>query len=162
MLIEDIYKEDEVRYGYVALRPDPQSASKLVGLLQSVGISDGIPANELHSTLMYDVKNSVPHSKLHEVSRPDAIYDDIELEDIIILGNAVVVTYSSQSIIDRFKELSKHMKHSYDENLLHMSFKYSDNTEEDLKKIKEYKKEIFTTLSGLTFYAEYFEPLKDD
>ena len=53
MRINDIYEPENTKYGYVAVKPDFKSANILVNLLKTAGITSGISATDLHSTLMY-------------------------------------------------------------------------------------------------------------
>lgn len=166
MKINDIYEPENINYGYVAVKPDFKSANILVNLLKTAGITSGISASDLHSTLMYSKDKSISDDVKTTIQEPLAIYDDIDFKSIEILGNAIVIKFQSKKLEDRFKELSQYLKHSFDDILLHLSVKYYNEEQEsemkqDLDTIKKYKKEIKEIFSGIYFTSEYFEELND-
>jgi hypothetical protein len=166
MKIQDIYQNEQknIKYGYVAVRPDSKTANKLNSLLKSIGVSDTINHDELHATLMYSIDMSIDENTMKIINQPSLEYDDIVFNDIYVLGNAIVIKFDSSKLNDRFKFLSKYLKHTYRDILLHMSLKYYEDIENeeaknDISLINNFLDDIKSVFSEVIFSGEYFEEL---
>lgn len=121
-----------LNHGYAELQVDLNSGEKLYrAIIPEVPEgTDLIPVNKLHATLMYDKTNPdiIPRSN-------NTIYKG-KIVGVEMLGNvgsqwrAVVLLLESETVQNRFKELTKQgFKHSYDDLKLHVSLSYGQDSE---------------------------------
>lgn len=149
--------------GYFAVKPNKNIAKALTSYLKSIGLKNPIRSGLLHITLMYSPTVRIDEDTATKLCKPDAVYRDINLKDIGLLGNdAVVVNLDSESLERRHEDLTTFLTHSYGRIHLHMSLAYFDDEEargDALNLLKGHEKEIFKILEGITFSNEYFSEL---
>jgi hypothetical protein len=154
-----------IKLGYVSLKVRLEDATFIRDLVKDVPISGRLLSpHELHMTLMYDNTNPIPQSAVSMFSQPDVEH----LATVVgagLLGDegsehrAVVLFLESETIQERFDELSIFMTHSFGDLLLHVSVSYGA-TEEDASSLVP----LLTSLVGtsIVLYGESFATLKED
>tara|TARA_R110002049_G_scaffold101556_10_gene246491 strand:+ start:979 stop:2757 length:1779 start_codon:yes stop_codon:yes gene_type:complete len=126
----------DVNNGYASVKPDKLTALKIVEHLKTIGITDHIPNDELHVTLMYSKDNNI-----NVKSNPTKIYNATQKGEPEIMGNdpyrALVIKLDSDELHGRFVELLlSGAEHSYPDFTPHLSLKYAP-TEQDLKLLRD-------------------------
>lgn len=140
---------------FASVKLDGVSARKIKQHLESIGIKDSIPVDEMHITLMYSRDSVVKGNP-----EPNAIYRARNIGKPTIIGNdpwrAIVLDVSSPELGKRHAELrSMGGVHSYDNYRPHLSLKYSPS-DDDLVKLIE---NPLPTME-LMFTGESFKPCK--
>lgn len=113
--------------GYVSLKLEKKCAKKLYSLLTELNIDNLIPLDSLHSTLVFDERNT--QIKFNELERDSIISG--HFVDAKILGNehtffyALVLEFKSDDYLKRFYELKEMgFHHDHDDIIPHISVKY--------------------------------------
>src|SRR5574343_1536753 len=136
MKLSDIISEQTIGLGYGSLTLTKESKKEIHEVLKLLKITNTI--NDLHITLIYDVRNPVLDFKVNSNRKYVATIKDVKtLGEPGTKWYAVALTLSSTEIEDRHNEYKKAgFKHSYPEFIPHLSLKYKP-TEEDVKIIKD-------------------------
>lgn len=163
IIIKPLQADENI--GYFALLPQRRSEVKIENMLRSIGWEDRTMGHPIHITTMYSADKSIPTAEANKILDTERVYDDLVVGELKVLGYSVVVTFTSPKIQKRFKELSKKLKHSYDDLIPHISLGYFDSPEiatEQLESIMHIKDTILNAFEGIVMQGEYFESLDGD
>lgn len=144
-----------VNNGFVSVKPTVETARKIYNHLMSIGITDQIPVDELHVTVMYS-KNK----RIDTVPKPKDIYQAKQIGEPVIVGKdpwrALVLKLDSDLLHARFVELVlSGAEHSYPYFTPHISLKYSPS-ESDLQLLKDNP----INIGDILLTGETFKPTK--
>lgn len=140
---------------YAAVVPSNKVQSVLPVYLELCGIQDGVPGDELHTTLLYDED---PSHDLFEPER-DRVYH-ASVTRVGVLGDALVLFLETQDLLTRFDEvLSMGYTHSFPSLLPHITIKYNPS-EEDIRVAKSREDGFKEVCDGLFLTGEYTERLQ--
>lgn len=147
--------DSEVNNGFVSVKPTVEVARKIYNHLTSIGITDQIPVEDLHVTVMYS-KNK----QIDTVPKPKDIYQAKQIGEPVIMGKdpwrALVLKLDSDLLHARFVELVlSGAEHSYPDFTPHISLKYSPS-ESDLQLLKDNP----INIGDILLTGETFKPTK--
>lgn len=146
--------------GYISLKVNLQDAKKLHKLLSDNGVTDLIPPDKMHMTLMYDKSNPSVGYEPSKETYSSRLLSIKELGD----GDwkAVVLELLAPEVSARHDDLkAQGYTHSYDSFIPHVSVKYKPS-EGDLVKIKGLFDKIVEALPNIRLDNESGEPLTDE
>ena len=127
-------------YGYVSVQPSFKSIKMISDIINKSLLVNAISPIDLHMTLMYDTDNPLVKS----YAEPDNIIK-ATMQEIVILGDALVILLDSKDAHKRFNRLCDlGFNPSYPEYIPHISLKYNP-TENDLVKIRK----VFKSYKGI-------------
>lgn len=141
--------------GFVSVKPTVETARQIYNHLTSIGITDQIPVDELHVTVMCS-KNK----RIDTVPKPKEIYQAKQIGEPVIMGKdpwgALVLKLDSDLLHARFVELVlSGAEHSYPDFIPHISLKYSPS-ESDLQLLKDNP----INIGDILLTGETFKPTK--
>lgn len=144
---------------YVSLKLNNIMAKDIAKRVQEL-TGDGIPADELHCTLMYSVSESdVEESPNDSVHLATVLGMEIMGEGD---GRAITVQLNSETLHQRHDELkSLGLEYSYPEYKPHLSLVYSEDCDKWLTLLQNDAKLNILLSTGLLFDSESWEPLTD-
>lgn len=147
--------DGDVNNGFVSVKPTVEVARKIYNHLTSIGITDQIPVDELHVTVMYS-KNK----QIDTVPKPKDVYQAKQIGEPVIMGKdpwrALVLKLDSDLLHARFVELVlSGAEHSYPDFTPHISLKYSPS-ESDLQLLKDNP----INIGDILLTGETFKPTK--
>lgn len=141
-------------YGYVETPIAPNCGAMLRHLLPFSGVPH---VNEMHVTLMYDVRNIVTFPDLRGVTYC------AQIKAVQVFGENtkhLVLELESESLQERHAELIRcGMKHSFTPYRPHLTIKKNPTTD-DLDKLTLMLPELSDRLGGLRFVGENWQPIK--
>lgn len=143
--------------GYIALKVNKADATKIHEIANEAGVTDLIPVDEMHMTLIYDKSNpSIDHPLSNET------YDS-RIHAIKELGEgkwkAVVMELLCPEISARHSHLKRlGYSHSYPDFIPHVSIKYKPE-KGDLMKLKEVFNKIAEKVPSIRLGDEFRESI---
>lgn len=156
--------KNHTNVGYVALRLSERDAYRITTLLDSMGIKDTIPNDEMHMTLMYDESNPMLSDRADNLVDPKLMYP-VDVIGVDVLGDpdseyrAVVLKTRSKSVDSRHQMWSAFMTHSKPDFIQHISVKYKP-TEIDIDTLKAYEDLIVDHIGMVVLHQEYAEEIR--
>lgn len=106
---------------YVAVKPPLKAATRVTMLMGLVGLTGLLSKEELHTTLLYDVRKETPDYK----GDPNRQYS-AKVKSVGILGDGLVLFFESPDLVKRHEELkAAGFEHSFPELNPHMTVKYN-------------------------------------
>ena len=146
--------------GFVALKPDAKSAENISNFIKSLGISDYIPADKLHMTVVYDPRESIYAEYTPNNNSYKAEFDKIT--DIGTPGHdyySICIKFIAPEIALRHKNLiAAGFDSKYKSFIPHMSLKYKPS-DSDIKLLKANSDKIKALCDNISFSDEYTEAI---
>lgn len=147
--------DSDANNGFVSVKPTVEVARKIYNHLTSIGITDQIPVDDLHVTVMYS-----KDKRIDAVAKPKDIYQAKQIGEPVIMGKdpwrALVLKLDSDLLHARFVELVlSGAEHSYPDFTPHISLKYSPS-ESDLQLLKDNP----INIGDILLTGETFKPTK--
>ena len=147
--------DGDVNNGFVSVKPTVEVARKIYNHLTSIGITDQIPADDLHVTVMYS-----KDKRIDTTPKPNEVYSAKQIGEPVIMGKdpwrALVLKLDSDLLHARFVELVlSGAEHSYPDFTPHISLKYSPS-DSDLQLLKDNP----INIGDILLTGETFKPTK--